>query len=193
MESKDFIELYQEISGINKLPIELTLKKKMLLFINPFGGRGTAIKVWNQVKHIFDLANIEIEIFKTRYYKHAYDHVLVMDVKQYQGILCCSGDGIVHEVINAMMSREDKDICLNSIALGVIPGGSSNGLAKTLCEESGEHYSPEVCSYLIVKGQHKKIDLMEIETQSGKKIYAFLAIGYGIIADVDLESEKYFF
>jgi sphingosine kinase len=113
-----------------------------------------------------------------------------MDVKQYQGILCCSGDGIVHEVINALFSREDKDYCLEHVVLGVIPGGSSNGLAKALCEESGEKFNPEACSYLIAKGQYKKIDLMEIQTQSGKKIYAFLAIAYGLIADIDLESER---
>jgi sphingosine kinase len=113
-----------------------------------------------------------------------------MDVKQYQGILCCSGDGIIHEVINALLSREDKEECLNHVVIGVIPGGSSNGLAKSLCEESGEQFSPENCGFLIAKGQSKSIDVMEIETESGKKIYSILSVAYGFISDVDLESEK---
>ncbi len=32
---------------------ELRTRRKLLLFINPFGGRGTAIRIWNQVKYLF--------------------------------------------------------------------------------------------------------------------------------------------
>jgi hypothetical protein len=47
-----------------------------------------------------------------------------------------------------------------------------------------------VCSYFCVKGQTVDIDLVEIETISSQtKIYSFLGIAYGFIADVDLESE----
>lgn len=113
-----------------------------------------------------------------------------MDFRQYQGVLCCSGDGIVHEVINAMFHREDKEEFINSVPVGVIPGGSANGYAKSLCEASGEVCTPENCAYIISKGQVKDVDVLEIETPSReKKIYSFLSIAWGIIADIDLESE----
>jgi sphingosine kinase len=113
-----------------------------------------------------------------------------MDFRQYSGVLCCSGDGIVHEVINAIFNREDKEEFLHTVPIGVIPGGTSNGYAKTICEDSGEICTPENCAYIICKGQTKEVDVMEIEgAKSDKKIYSFLSVAWGIIADCDLESE----
>lgn len=124
----------------------------------------------------------------TRYYKHAYEHVLRLNIKEYNGILCCSGDGIIHEVVNALYHRNDDS--LEHSILGVIPGGSSNGFAKCICDESKEDFTPEICSYIIAKGQYKKIDILEIESKnSEKKIYSFLNITYGLISDIDLNSE----
>lgn len=129
-------------------------------------------------------------VFHTQYEKHAYNYTLEMNIKHYDGIVCCSGDGIVHEVINAIFEREDRDEFLNTIPIGVIPGGTSNGFAKSICVSSGEEYNPEICSYLIIKGFSRKIDIQEIETASReKKIYSFLSVAWGLIADIDLESE----
>lgn len=131
-------------------------------------------------------------VFNTQYEKHAYDYTLEIDIKHYDGIVCCSGDGIVHEVINAIFHRRDKDEFLQYIPIGVIPGGTSNGLAKSICEASGEKYSAELCSYLIIKGYSRNLDIMEIETPSReKKIYSFLSVAWGLLADIDLESEAY--
>ena len=72
----------------------------------------------------------------------------------------------------------------------MIPAGTSNGLAKAICSSVGEDCNPLVCCYFAVKGQTIDIDLVEIQTLSSKtKIYSFLGIAYGIIADIDLESE----
>ena len=99
-----------------------------------------------------------------------------------------SGDGIVHEVVNAILHRPDS--ASFNVPVGVIPAGSSNGLAKAICDSANEECNPLICAYFCVKGQTTDIDLMEIETiSSATKIYSFLAIAYGFIADVDLESE----
>jgi sphingosine kinase len=129
-------------------------------------------------------------VFHTQYEKHAYDYTLEMNIKHYDGIVCCSGDGIVHEVINAIFHREDRDEFIKSIPIGVIPGGTSNGFAKSLCVASGEEYNAELCAYLIIKGFSREIDIFEIETPSrDKNIYSFLSVAWGLIADIDLESE----
>jgi sphingosine kinase len=131
-------------------------------------------------------------VFHTQYEKHAYDYTLEMNIKHYDGIVCCSGDGIVHEVINAIFHREDKDEFIKTIPIGVIPGGTSNGFAKSLCVASGENYNPELCSFLIIKGFYREIDILEVETPSREKnIYSFLSVAWGLIADIDLESELY--
>ena len=130
-------------------------------------------------------------VFHTQYEKHAYEYTLEMNIKHYDGIVCCSGDGIVHEVINAIFHREDKAEFLQTIPIGVIPGGTSNGFAKSICEAGGEMYSPELCSYAIIKGYSRNADIIEIETPSRvKNIYSFLSVAWGLIADIDLESES---
>jgi diacylglycerol kinase family enzyme len=62
--------------SINEIPV----KKNYTVFVNPFGGKGKAIKVWEEIKlSFFDKSNIEINLVKTEYYKHAYEYVLKMD------------------------------------------------------------------------------------------------------------------
>ena len=36
---------------------EIRSRRKLLLFINPVGGRGIAIQIWNQVKYLFGKIN----------------------------------------------------------------------------------------------------------------------------------------
>lgn len=75
--------------------------------------------------------------------------------------------------------------------VGIVPGGTSNGFAKVVCEESQEVYNAENCSYIIAKGWTKFIDVLEVETMNKDlKSYAFLSVSWGIIADSDLESES---
>lgn len=49
---KDFALI---LNNMDIREINLNAKRKYLLFINPFGGRGTAIKVWNRVKNILGI------------------------------------------------------------------------------------------------------------------------------------------
>jgi sphingosine kinase len=187
------LEVYKIIMGERTTltkEIDVNKKRKYLLYVNPVGGSGAALRIWNRVKNLFSISDIEIQVFKTQHYKHAFEHTLDMNFRKYDGIICCSGDGIVHEVINAICHREDREEFVHSVPIGVLPGGTSNGLAKVICESSGEICTPENCAYIISKGCVKEMDLLECELLSeDKKIFAFLSVAWGIIADIDLESE----
>ena len=140
---------------------------------------------------ILDCANFNIDICRTRYYKHAYDHVLNLDPNRYDTIITCSGDGIVHEVINGIMNHKSRNDFISRVALGIIPGGTSNGFSKAICESSGEACNPENAAFIVAKGYVKDVDIMEIETVDGNKTFSFLSLAWGIIADIDLDSERY--
>lgn len=74
--------------------------------------------------------------------------------------------------------------------IGIIPGGSGDALAKTLLFDSIEQFSIENAFWLIVKGQVKRVDLIEITNSSQEdKIFSFMGGSQGILADVDHESE----
>lgn len=94
-------------------------------------------------------------------------------------------------MINAIFTRKDAKQFLKSTAIGVVPGGSANGYAKTICEASQEAFNEQNCAYIIAKGETRLFDVLEIESASQvNKIYSFLSLTYGLIADIDLESEK---
>jgi hypothetical protein len=124
-------EIYSKSFGIN-LSLQSILKTKFLLFINPFGGKGKARSIFNQIELIFSSSFVNVEVFETQFYKHAYEHSIKMDLTEYHGIICCSGDGIIHEVINGLLHRTIKE---EIPPIGIIPCGSGNGLAKTICDE----------------------------------------------------------
>ena len=99
---------------------------------------------------------------------------------------------MLHEVVNALYRRPDKDSLLKSgFTLGLIPGGTSNGLVKALLSYNNEEYTVENAAYLIARGRQNCMDLTEItqEINPKEKIYSFLSFFWGVLADCDINSE----
>ena len=165
-------------------------KRKILFFVNPVSGTGNSVRIWNKAKAIFDQTDLAYDVIFTERVKHAYDTVLGLSIDQYDGIVNCSGDGILHEIVNGICHRKDRDIFLNRVVVGALPAGSANAFSKAITDYSGEDNRVETNCYLIVKGKSRKLDLQELELfDLDKKVYSFLSLTYGIIADIDLESE----
>lgn len=109
---------------------------------------------------------------------------------EYDGIVTVSGDGLIHEVVNALYRRRDQISLLASLNLGFIPGGAGNGLVKSILDHAGEEYGDENAAYIIGKGRSMRMDVTEIEGEYEKeKIYSFLSTTWGVIADCDVNSE----
>lgn len=104
----------------------------------------------------------------------------------YDAIICCSGDGIPHEIINGLIDRPQGDghEILKRIPLAQLPCGSGNSMAVSL----HGHSSPSAVSLGFVKGRRMDVDLMLL-TQGPKKALSFLTQAFGIIADADLGTE----
>ena len=66
-------------------------------------------------------------------------------------------------------------------------------MARTLCHEDGRKYEKHgiVGSTLaITKGRSQAMDLVAVSSLSGSRFYSFLSLGWGFMADCDIESEK---
>jgi len=46
-------------------------------------------------------------------------------------------------------------------------------------------------TFLIAKHSVMPLDLVEVDTCMGQRLYSFLQIAWGIVADVDIESERF--
>ncbi len=55
---------------------------------------------------------------------------------EYDGIVTVSGDGLIHEIVNGLYRRKDSLQMMSSLSLGFIPGGSGNGLVKSVLDYS---------------------------------------------------------
>ena len=77
------------------------------------------------------------------------------------------------------------------MVLGAIPGGTGNGLIKSLLDRSGENYGVNEAAFRIIKGNIVNVDLTEytLEYEPAKKVYSFLSLAWSIVADIDINSE----
>lgn len=110
-----------------------------------------------------------------------------IQVAGFSGIICISGDGLIHEVINGLMKRHDWENAIQ-IPVGTIPAGSGNALAAEL-----GIIDPIAAAFAIAKGRTRSLDLLQVSQEGQADIYSFLSINWGMISDVDFESEKYRF
>jgi len=46
-------------------------------------------------------------------------------------------------------------------------------------------------AFIVAKHDVLPMDLVAIDTSTGQRLYSFLSVGWGLISDVDIESEKY--
>lgn len=57
------------------------------------------------------------------------------------------------------MTREDNDYKSSPLPIGVLPGGTSDGLGKTILTESNEAYGLENQILCILRGEPRAIDI----------------------------------
>ncbi|CAL9700454.1 unnamed protein product [Knipowitschia caucasica] len=126
---------------------------------------------------------------------HARELVREMSLVQWDALAIMSGDGILFEVINGLLERPDWEQAIRT-PLAILPGGSGNALAASVHHYSGSTpvSSEELllsCGFLLCKGLVSRMDLVSIHLSSGARVFSFLSLAWGFVADVDIESEKY--
>jgi sphingosine kinase len=160
-------------------------RKRIKVLINPFGGKGTAAKLYaTHIAPIFTAAQCIVDVVHTTHAKHAEELARELDVSQWDVVACASGDGIPHEVFNGLAAQARPQHALHSVAVTQLPCGSGNGMSWNL-HGTG---SPSLAALSIVKGRRMPMDLVSI-TQGGRRTLSFLSQAVGIIAESDLGTE----
>ncbi|KAM7270882.1 hypothetical protein ACFE04_030096 [Oxalis oulophora] len=162
---------------------------KMLVILNPRSGRGRSSKVFNTVvEPIFKLAGFKLEIVNTTSAGHARKLASTVDISTCpDGIICVGGDGIINEVLNGLLSRENQKEGI-SIPIGIIPAGSDNSLVWTVLGVR----DPISAAMAIVKGGLTATDVFAVEwIQTGVLHFGMTVSYYGFVSDVLELSEKF--
>ncbi|KAI8618593.1 ATP-NAD kinase-like domain-containing protein [Chytriomyces sp. MP71] len=163
------------------------VRKPLLIFVNPYGGVKDAPTIFkNTVAPMLALAGVPFEQLDTQYKGHAEDVVRSADMNAYSGIIAVSGDGILHEICNGMMTRRDWRRA-RLVPVGTIGAGSSNAMNRNL-----GHMFPEYGVLSIIKETTQPTDLLSTTFHESKKVvYSHLSMSWAYIADVDIEQDKY--
>ena len=101
------------------------MKKKALYVINPISGTRGKDGVASLVVRLADRTRYDIEIIHTQYAGHAAELTRKAVTCGVDIVVAVGGDGTVNEVAGALVNTP--------AALGIVPCGSGNGLARHLC------------------------------------------------------------
>ncbi len=83
-------------------------REPLLVLLNPASGSGASSALYEGfVAPLFAAAGVATEVVRTTHAGHASSVVAAADLRLYSGIVVVSGDGLVSEVTNGLMSRAD--------------------------------------------------------------------------------------
>lgn len=121
------------------LPSSCT-SRRLLVMVNPASGPGKAGSIFKDYVHplLVEAGINNITLFITTSKASTMDFILQQDLtNMFDGIVVISGDGLIFEVVNGIMKRPDRLQVMSKIPLGIIPGGSGNGLAFSILHANG--------------------------------------------------------
>lgn len=165
---------------------------RLQIFLNPTSGKKKSRIIFQQIRPLLDNSDLEYTLTETTRPGQIKDTLSQINLSEIDGVIIVGGDGSIHEVVNGLMNHQNWQKAILK-PIGIIPAGTGNGLAKTLLEISGEPDDPLSAAFLIAKGiaqeKYRPLDIAKT-IQNGQTYYSFLSLGWGIISDVDIESEK---
>ncbi|EFO85770.1 CRE-SPHK-1 protein [Caenorhabditis remanei] len=170
----------------------------LLVFINPHSGKGKSLETFaHTVGPKLDRNLIRYEVVVTTGPNHARNVLMTKtDLGKFNGVLILSGDGLVFEALNGILCREDAFRIFPHLPIGIVPSGSGNGLLCSVLSKYGTKMNEksvmdralEIATSPVAKAE--SVALYKVQTEN-TTYAAFLSIGWGLMADIDIESEKW--
>ncbi|KAG0249310.1 hypothetical protein BG011_009407 [Mortierella polycephala] len=106
--------------------------RRILLLVNPSGGIKKAKAISDTVvKPMLKHSGLVVKEQYTEYGRHAVDIAFNLNLDDIDTLVVISGDGVLHEVVNGLLSRPDWDQA-RRLVIGIIPAGSGNAVATSI-------------------------------------------------------------
>ena len=101
---------------------------------------------------------------------------MAASAREYDSVIALGGDGVIHEVVNGLMSIPDE----SRPRLGVIPMGSGNDFARTIAMTRND---PERSISELLQGEECAIDLGKVND-----VYFAETLSFGVDAAIALDT-----
>ena len=148
----------------------MTDKKRMIFVVNPISGTQSKKAILKWIVERVDRSIYDYSIVKTEYAGHATQIAAAAVKEQVDVVVAIGGDGTINEIARSLVH--------SNTALGIVPCGSGNGLARHLRIPM----EPKAAIDIINKGNRLCIDYGKINN-----IPFFCTCGVGFDAFVSLK------
>ena len=164
-------------------------EKKVLAVICPKSGNGSAESLFKQAEDALKSNGFIIDTLKTTHKNHAKEYIQELEketLKQYYSILCFSGDGIVHELLNGFYGRPDFE----ELDLRIAPflGGEVNTMMLNSLSDWNFTKSLLNMVYVSTRARFRSTTVTKYVTSNldTHVIYSIIGLNFGFYADLDL-------
>ncbi|XGW22615.1 hypothetical protein V3C99_005103 [Haemonchus contortus] len=178
--------------------------KNIIVFINPFGGKGKAQDIFQKnVEPFFKITpGLTYEVILTERANHARDYVNEMPPdrwKSIDGLVSVGGDGLFNELLSGALLHTQKDAGTDidhpdtehlqtpHFRFGIIGAGSANSIVSTV-HETADYATAAVH---IAIGSECNVDVCTVHENNHLLRISANAISYGWLGDVLRDSERY--
>ena len=137
------------------------------------------------------LGHIAAEVISTTHQGHAREVAAAVELGKYSACVTVSGDGLLNEVLNGLMSRADSAEALAQLPIAPAAGGTGNGLHQSICLRAGEANDEIGTAFTLVKGRPSPLDLWQYVRPAPADgalpaehvMWSFLSFSWGIVSD----------
>ena len=187
--AEDLKDITTVVRAIRNLASGSSKNNKLLVIVNPISGKRLGKHIYDTtLRPMLDEAGYDHDLFLTEYAGHATTITQTTDITKYDGIVAVGGDGVLHEVFQSLKEEGMNAVVLSKLKIGHIGAGTSNGYSKSLTFACNERDTAIDYCFQVAKGQTVKMDISKYQT-STNEYYSFLTFSWGMIADIDIESE----
>lgn len=167
-------------SYINSKP-----SRTIMVIINPHSGKHNANAIYRTAAEpILQAAHCNLTVKRTERAGDAMEIARHIDINQFDMILCVSGDGIPHEVINGIWERKDRVKAFDKLIITQVPSGSGNALSLSCLDTT----DPSHATLESLKAPSIRCDLMAVYDQRGQTTISFLSQTFGAITQADVDT-----
>jgi ceramide kinase len=161
--------------------------RKLYVVINPLSGKGNALKVWEKIERLFQVAEVELTVVVTNRKGHGRELTQYLDCSEYDGIVGVGGDGLYSELLNGLLVQAQFSAGVNlrrarfipvqpNICLGMIPTGLTNTLSHSLLNQP----HPVTAAVQVILGRSVQLDVCSVYANGQLIAFSCCTMTYSI-------------
>ena len=99
--------------------------QRILLYVNPVGGKGRAVRLAERAQRLWRLCGVPVETLVTQRAGEAREAVRTAALRKGDVLVVAGGDGFLAEVVQGLLKREKPAVGAADVPVATLPAGES--------------------------------------------------------------------